>query len=28
VVNHAFKVSPSTRCVSTTNAICKETDFF
>jgi hypothetical protein len=26
VVNHNFKVSPSARCVSAANAICKETD--
>jgi hypothetical protein len=28
VVNHNFKVSPSARCVSAANAICKETDIF
>jgi hypothetical protein len=28
VVNHNFKVSPTARCVSTANVICKETDIF
>jgi hypothetical protein len=28
VVNHNFKVSPSARCVSAANAICKEIHFF
>jgi hypothetical protein len=28
VVNHNFKVSPSARCVSAANDICKETDIF
>jgi hypothetical protein len=28
VVNHNFKVSPSVRCVSAANDICKETDIF
>jgi hypothetical protein len=28
VVNHNFKVSPSARCVSAANAICKEIDIF
>jgi hypothetical protein len=28
LVNHNFKVSPSVRCVSAANAICKEIDIF
>jgi hypothetical protein len=28
MVNHNFKVSPSARCVSAANAICKNTDVF
>jgi hypothetical protein len=28
VVNHNFKVSPLSRCVSAANVICKETDIF
>jgi hypothetical protein len=28
VVNHSFKVSPSDRCVSAANVICKVIDIF
>jgi hypothetical protein len=28
MVNHNFKVSPSARCVSAANTICKDTDIF
>jgi hypothetical protein len=28
MVNQNFKVSPSARCVSATNVICKETDIW
>jgi hypothetical protein len=28
VVNHNFKISPSARCVSVANPICKDIDIF
>jgi hypothetical protein len=28
MVNHNFKASPSSSCVSAANAICKDTDIF